>query len=125
VTHDSAVVMYVSLASMFTWVHRLVPAEASGVLGLVLDCATTYSFLPFDMGALVAPSDSEAGAIADVEVIFPAGTPLPCNVTLDFYPSIAGQTLHKTALYVGYGDTPAGRCARSGCSTSGEGSGVR
>ena len=92
------------LAGLFTWLHAIIPASASGLLEIV---RPTYASLPFDIAVLVAPSgthesSSSSAPNADYQVLLKTGTQLPCSETLEFFPSVPEQTIHKTAFYIGY-----------------------
>jgi hypothetical protein len=61
--------------------------------------------MPFDLAVLVASATKQSQGsdvfFADFDVIISKHTPLPASVSLDFYPTVLDQTIHKTALYIG------------------------
>lgn len=90
------------MAGFFAWLHALVPAQAEGLLDLVLP---SYDILPFDVAVVVAPEQPEeasSAGVADFQIILQQGTSLPCFETLEFSTSVPNQTIHKTAFYIGY-----------------------
>ena len=106
------------LAGFFAWLHALVPAQAEGLLDLVLP--SSYDALPFDVAVVVAPEQSGAGEVsaagaADFQVIFHRGTLLPCFEMLEFSTSVPNQTIHKTAFYIGYEGETLNGCGFLGC----------
>ena len=89
----SAKLLLCALVCLLLWSQ----AQTQSVLDFV---SLDKSILPFDLAVLVAPPDGDVANVADFEIIARAGEPLPFQTTIQFYPSVQGQTVHKTALYV-------------------------
>jgi len=78
-----------------------------------------YRTLPFDVAVITAPTSSgedvdstpHRSERADYIVAMSAGCRLPCVEELTFLPAVDGQTVHKTAVYIGSEGTEDFGCA--------------